>query len=84
MHHNPLMRPDVHDVIALCRYQQSRLAQTAILSQKLRDILSERMTVLLLQQSRSRRILKRMIEQREKLAQQQRILKYGRTAKYLV
>ena len=78
------MRTQVHDAIAYCRYQQDRCNRSVDRSRSLRDALSQRLTLLLLQRSKNIRIRRKLIEDREKLAQQRRVFLHGRTAKYIV
>ncbi len=84
MHHNTLMVSKVHDALAYCRYEYDRCAHTVNVSKSLRETLSQRLTLLVLQRSKNIRIRRKMIEDREKLAQQHRIFLHGRSARYIV
>ena len=83
-HHNLTMRPEIHDALAYCRYEQDRCAYSISVSKALRELLSQRLALMVLERSKNARIRKKLIEDRVKLAQHSRVLVHGRSAKYLV
>ncbi len=84
MDHNTLMPSQIHDALAYCRYESDRCAYTVKANRSLRDLLSRRLTLLVLQRAKNIRIRRKLVEDREALSQQRRMLLHGRSARYVV